>query len=385
MFNTHICKNCFQSYSGKPEVCPHCGVQLNSKNKKTSKKEDDSAQADANNGANTEPNFSDVEKVYVASPEKQKKQKKKHKKHVSSKQIMDGINFEELILRTNDSSVNKWREKRKRKNQPQFSVQKDGEFDIDVRDVTYLPSTYTYSAKKARGEQPKEKIKWWEIYKWADLMLARRKIKKQVKRASSYKPKEIKSWVMITLCILFGWFGIHNFYARNHRKGWFAAICFTLGCVILFNFYSQLQLTAGLLLFIPVCMWVLDLVALIFGTYSYRLSKWKFIDCLNADTRVKLGYKYLDKDEYKKPWIVRMVRKIYFACKQNSQKRKAKNAAASNSTNTESAVDAESLDNNNAEPLQEQPVAKTTTASQKTTNKNKNSKKARIVVKKSKK
>ena len=38
LFNTHICRNCFQSYQGKPEVCPHCGAEIEYKQKKKQQK-----------------------------------------------------------------------------------------------------------------------------------------------------------------------------------------------------------------------------------------------------------------------------------------------------------------------------------------------------------
>lgn len=316
MFNTHICKNCFKSFSGKPEVCPHCGEATGFVTKHKNNNNQQSCQEQTNKMVDHGVQYVDASQAAVAP-------KRKRRRRVSSREIMDGINFEDLLLRTNDSSVNSWRERKKQRNQPQYSVDKSGEYNIDTHDVTYLPNTYTYSVKKARGEVKRQKLKWWEVYKWADLMLARRKIKKQVRRASNYRPKEIKGWKMKLLCILFGWFGIHDLYARNYRKGAFAAVCFTIGCVLLFNWPQKLMLTAGFFLFIPVCMWVLDIINLIFGTYSYRLSRYKFIDCLNADTRAQLGDKYLDKDEYKKLWTVRMINKISGAAKE----RKARKAA----------------------------------------------------------
>ena len=46
----------------------------------------------------------------------------------------------------------------------------------------------TYSVKKARGDYREPKIKWWEIYKLADRAFARKKIKKEVAKASKIKP-----------------------------------------------------------------------------------------------------------------------------------------------------------------------------------------------------
>ena len=91
-------------------------------------------------------------------------------------------------------------------------------FFIVASDVTYLERAKipTSSVKKARGDAPvQEKLEWWEIYKWADRMLARRKINKEVKKAATKTPARIKRGGMITLCLFFGWLGIHNFYGGN--------------------------------------------------------------------------------------------------------------------------------------------------------------------------
>jgi predicted nucleic acid-binding Zn-ribbon protein/TM2 domain-containing membrane protein YozV len=310
----HICTNCFESYSGKPEKCPHCGAVLREPKKEEPK--------DINNDTANEqtPN--------VVKQPKLKKQHKKRHKRLSSKEIMAGIDFEELVKKTNDKDVVSWREKRKKLESPAFSVDKNGEYNIDVKDVTYLPDTYNYSVKKARGEYVAPKIKWWEIYKWADLMLARRKIKKQVKKAGHYRPQPIKKHKMILLNIFFGWFGAHNFYARNYRKGWFTLFLAALG--ITFIAVPALRNVAavsigGGCMFVVVVMWWWDLIDIITNSYTYRLSKWRFIDDLNADTRAKLGLKYLDKDEYKKPWIVRVVHKI---SKKINAKKERKNGDA---------------------------------------------------------
>ncbi len=284
-----MCKNCFEMYEGKPDVCPHCGATL--------KKE--------------KPN-----------KEEQKREKKEKKKRVSSKEIIDSLDFVALMAKSDKSKRNK------KAKEPEFKVQKNGEYSVNVKDVTYLPNTYTYSAKKARGEYDAPKIQWWEIYKWADVLMAKRKIKKQVKNASYYKPEQFSKTKLILLSLFLGWTGAHNFYARNYRKGAFMLFCTIFGSFVALAPYKWINYIrvsiGGGLLFIMLIMWVLDVINIISGTFSFRLSKWKFIDCLNTDCRATLGEKYIDKDEYKKPWYVRMVNSINEKHKENKAKRQAR-------------------------------------------------------------
>lgn len=332
---TRICKNCFQSYKGKPDVCPHCGEPTGFGPKNLEE-----------NNTEEEQNTQKVKKA------------KKRRHHVSSKEIMDSIDFETLLAQTNDKDVNSWKEKQKKKDKIEATIDSSGEINVDTTKESYLPQTYTYSVKKARGEYTKPDIKWWEIYKWADVWFVRRKIKKQVNRASHYKPTQFSKTWMIILAILFGWMGAHNFYARNYKKGWFVLIAFILGCVAVFHpaFAAVKVSIGGGLLFIDAVMWGLDIINLIINQYSYRLSKWKFIDSLNTDTRAKLGYKYIDKEEYKKLWIVRLCHAIKRKSEENKEKRKLKaEEKQNNQGETENSADkqenitenSEKTDNNN--------------------------------------
>ena len=282
MFNTHICKECLNTYTGKPDNCPHCGHVL--RTKKLTKEE----------------------KAKI----KKEKRAKKHK--ITNQEIMDSLDFVELskkAKKNNSQGVIK-----KKDVTPEFEVDKNGEYNINIKDVSYMPETYEYSVKKARGEHVQEKIQWWEVYKWADLMLVRRKIKKQVKKASHYKPEQIKKPSMIAYCLFLGWMGAHNFYARNYRKGIFVLLSVIIGSFVVLAPYSFLEYikvsVGGGLLFIVLFLWVLDFINICTNKYSYRLCKWKFIDCLNLKTRAILGKKYINKEEYKKPWYVRLVNKI---------------------------------------------------------------------------
>lgn len=191
--------------------------------------------------------------------------------------------------------------KKKRQEVPDYSVDENGEYNIDTRDVTFLEGVEapTYSVKKARGEVKEEKLKWWEIYKWADRMLAKRKINKEVKKASHKIPFGISKVSMIILCLLFGWMGAHDFYAKNYKKGTFVLVSFTIAMIVVnVDVLARIMgvFVGGGLGFIVLALWLTDLVAIILNKYGYRISKEEFIANLNVETRAKLGKKYVNMD-----------------------------------------------------------------------------------------
>jgi len=370
LFNTHICKNCFNSYTGKPEVCPHCGAEIEYKKKKEIEKQEETT----------------AETVEFVGDQVEVKQKPKKKKrhHMSDQDIMDTINFEDLLAKTNDRDVKSWREKKKkRERQLEVKVEEDGELDVDTSDVTYLPQTYNYSQKKARGEYKKEKIKWWEVYKWADVLLARKKIKKQVTRAGYYRPEKFNLGWTITFCILFGWMGAHNFYVRNWRKGLVQLFCGVFGAVVVFEpVFAPVRISiGGGLLFVDVFIWVIDLLNLIINKFQYRLSKWKFIDSLNTDTRAKLGYKYIDKQEYKKLWIVRVINSMKRAAAERKAEKleKAQNEQKKDEEQKEQPEEVQ--ENNNAINIAEYQNKKQNNSVKKSQKNGKNAKKSTKVIK----
>ncbi|MEG1582064.1 MAG: TM2 domain-containing protein [Clostridia bacterium] len=191
----------------------------------------------------------------------------------------------------------------------------DGKLFIDTSDVTYLEGASknndgnkedaSYSAKKARGEYELPKIKWWEIYKHADRLLARRKISKEVNKASHKKPNDISKTKTILLCIFLGYLGAHNFYVKNIRKGWvmFSFFVLSFGLTILISSISALEYyfmsIVGCLGFLMIFMWVSDLISLIFNKFRYRTSKMDFIRTLNIETRAKLSKKYIKIENVK--------------------------------------------------------------------------------------
>lgn len=200
------------------------------------------------------------------------------------------------------------RRKHKRKQQEVPDVKKDenGELEIDTTDVTYFEGAkQPYGAKSARGERDDEKIQWWEIYKWADLYLARRKINKEVNKAARIEPTYIKHGVLLCLAILFGWMGAHNFYAKNRGKGWFVLssliIALTVVSVPAFKGVIDVSIGGGLG-FVILIMWLSDIISIVMRRYKFRESKLKFIAKLNLETRKKLGKKYININEWFVPY-----------------------------------------------------------------------------------
>lgn len=200
------------------------------------------------------------------------------------------------------------RRKHKRKQQevPDVKKDEDGELEIDTTDVTYFEGAkQSYGAKSARGERDDEKIQWWEIYKWADLYLARRKINKEVNKAARIEPTYIKHGVLLCLAILFGWMGAHNFYAKNRGKGWFVLSSLIIALIVVsvpaFKGVIDVSIGGGLG-FVILIMWLSDVISIVMRRYKFRESKLKFIAKLNLETRKKLGKKYININEWFVPY-----------------------------------------------------------------------------------
>ena len=264
------------------------------------------------NGRNsTKADSSDSIKEFEEAMEDDKKQdladgseQNRAESYIDSSEI-GVVNFEENpdnASLQNKPKRHKHKSKIKKEDQPKYTVDSDGSYNIDTSDVTYLEGIEapTYSVRKARGDAPKEeKLKWWEIYKWADRMLAKRKIMKEVRKASHKRPEGIKKSSMLLWCLFFGWLGIHNFYAKNNKKGWTIVIFdIIIGLVIniqpLYEFMGVF--VGGGLGFVVLAMWLYDLCCLIIDKYRYRISKEEFISNLNVETRSKLGKKYVAFD-----------------------------------------------------------------------------------------
>ena len=214
--------------------------------------------------------------------------------------------------------------KKKKKNKqekPNFEIDENGEFYISTSDVEIVGEetgklieeqhAKSYSVKKARGDYREPKIKWWEIYKFADRAFARRKIKKEVNKASKIKPEFVKKSTLLTRAVFLGWCGSHNFYAKNTKKAWTSVISLILWMGIAFfapviPVLNKIQVSVGGCAgFIVLFIWFGDIFNIVFNSFKYRLQKEKFIFSLNIETRAKLGEKYIDYELYKKPWWFR--------------------------------------------------------------------------------
>lgn len=215
-----------------------------------------------------------------------------------------------IIEKTAENSTENGEQKRKRhkhksktqkqskEDLPEYTVDENGQYDINTKDVTFLEGIdlKSYSSKKAKGEKPaREKIEWWEIYKWADLYLARRKINKEIKKASHKIPYGISKTKMLLLSIFFGWAGAHDFYAKNNKRGWTAVSFLTIVAIIMNVpvLYKIMGIfIGGGLGFAMLVMWFGDIFAIATNRYKYRISKEEFISNLNLSTRGKLRKKY---------------------------------------------------------------------------------------------
>lgn len=190
--------------------------------------------------------------------------------------------------------------KKKTKDVPHYTVDEDGSFNIDTRDVTFLDNS-SYSSKKERGEFKPEKIEWWEIYKWADRVLARRKIMKEVNKAAKEKPSFVKKSAMILWCLFFGWMGAHNYYAKNYIRGIVTSVAITMSLIFISvpALASVAVFFGGGAGFVAVYIWFGDLISILLNSYKYRISKEAFIAKLNVETRYKISKKYLTLDKIK--------------------------------------------------------------------------------------
>lgn len=178
---------------------------------------------------------------------------------------------------------------------------------IDISKYTYFGKTYNkYSADsekfvvKNNGEYEIQKLKWWEIYKWADRQLAKGKIKKQVNKEALKKPERVSIGVLLCLCLFSGFLGVHNFYAGNFKKGLVSGISFAVAMLFVifldkipfFNAYFQ-----GLLCAVPglicILIWITDAIKIIFKRFRYSTSRMEYIKSLDLETRARLGKKYI--------------------------------------------------------------------------------------------
>ena len=299
------CPRCASEIKGKEKVCPRCGLPTD--RMEFAEQLEEEAKSTKLNRAQKK------EKRRLAKLEKKEaKRQKKLAREISS------TDFSQFA-----SKEPRRKNARGRKNDKfmDFTIDENGEFNIDTSDVEIIGDKtmqileekrqQTYSVKKARGDYRPERIKWWEIYKLADRSFARRKIKKQVTKASRVKPDNVKKGKLFCLCLFLGWIGAHNFYVRNRKKAWTTVTFFSISCLsMMFSglaFIKAIELwLIGFTGFVVIFMWMSDLVNILFGQFSYRIQRDKFISGMNVTTRAKLGEKYIDLDLLKRPWWVRL-------------------------------------------------------------------------------
>lgn len=309
------CPRCASEIGAKDKVCPRCKLPVN----KMGEAEEALAE-DLMKQAKSEKLNKAQKKEKKRLAKLAKKEAKRKRKEAEQVSTTDFSQFASNA--SNDETQSLTRLSRKNKNNKfQFEVDENGEFNIDTKDVEIIGEEVSkayeerrkqqeYSIKKARGDYRPPRVKWWEIYKLADRAFARRKIKKDVKKAAKIKPDFVNKAKLLVLAILFGWCGAHNFYAKNKKKGFTTLTFFLISILSLIfqtvPFIHAIELWAiGFTGFVVISIWIVDVVNIIFNKFEYRIQKDKFISSMNIETRAKLGEKYIDLELLKKPWWVR--------------------------------------------------------------------------------
>lgn len=206
----------------------------------------------------------------------------------------------------------KWIPKKKRKGYSETLEKEKGTHvrvkgvHIDVSSVSFLQGKIGMQNKykpKQAGEEidyRQEKLKWWEIYRFADRWLVRRAINRHVKKAAVVRPEKTSFWTLLLLSIFTGFVGGHSFYAKNFKRGIVSLSCFSLSMIMvilmdyipfLLNFQYSLCALPGL---ICIMMWAWDILLIIIKKYKFRVSKLDYIYSLDVETRARLNNKYID-------------------------------------------------------------------------------------------
>ena len=324
------CPRCSSEISKNDKVCPRCGLPVNQMQEYEKKFNLSSSESETEEVTEQVVLSKKEEKKQKKEEKKlEKKQKKEEKKKLKETEEIDfaqfatnsGVADPDEILESDTYSERKKKKKRLAA-KPRFIIDENGEFNIDTKDVEVVGEEtgkkigeqfeQSYSIKKSRGDYIPPKVKWWEIYKITDRHFARAKIKKEVVKASKYKPNFVKKSKLLLLSIFLGWSGAHNFYAKNTRRGWVSVISliFWIGVTWLSTKFSFIERTisisvGGFAGFINMYMWLSDIISISTNQYRYKFQKDRFIAGLNVETRAKLGEKYIDMDLYRKPWWVR--------------------------------------------------------------------------------
>lgn len=311
------CPRCASEINKGDVICPRCGLPV-------SKMKFDEAEI-AESVAESNQKENGTKKAEKPKSKRQLKKAEKKQKKLEEKARLKLLESTPTDFSKYASNAKKNKQDylsaNKKKITPEFNIDENGEFDIETSDVElvgeknaqYIDQQFqkTYSVKKARGDYREPKVKWWEIYKIADRSFAKRKVKKEVSKASKIKPEYIKKSKLILLCIFLGWMGAHNFYAKNYKKGFTSLICILISTLVLYlsnsvAFFKAIEISVGGFAgFIVMFIWINDIVNIAFNTFKYRKQKEAFIFSMNVKTRAKLGEKWIDEDLYYKPWYTR--------------------------------------------------------------------------------
>ena len=309
------CPRCASEITQNDKVCPRCGLPVS---KMGFEKEELADELEKQAESKRLNRAQKLEKKRLAKLAK--KEAKKQKKLAREESTTDFSKYANNYDGADKKYMAGKKKRRRRGEETQFDIDENGELNIDTADVEIIGEEtakkleehrqQTYSVKKARGDYREPKVKWWEIYKIADRAFARRKIKKEISKAAKVKPDFVSKTRLLVYAILFGWFGLHNFYAKNKRKGWLSVICLFISVLSL----SLRELPwvravetwlIGFNGFVVLFIWITDIVNIMFNSFKYRIQIDKFIASLNVETRAKLGEKYIDLELLHKPWPVR--------------------------------------------------------------------------------
>ena len=293
-----VCPRCANLLNKKDDVCPECGYSF------SSAKENEEAkvlrfETSADNNAEEKAENIAENEVQAKEATEETTQAESDAAEVAEEKSEEGAEEAQT------TAPKRHKHKKKNRNQKikiDVEIDKDGEYNIDTRDVTFFEgASDSYSAK----DKKKDKPKWWEVYRWADLYFARKKINKEVNKAAVEIPAYISKTWMLILCLLFGWMGAHNYYAKNYKKAVFITlsviVAFVVANVKVFEGVIQISVGGGFG-FIVLFLWIWDFIGILINKYKYRESKLKFISKLNAKTREKLGQKYLNIHNWYVPY-----------------------------------------------------------------------------------
>ncbi len=251
--------------------------------------------------------FNFIDRSYDICPVCHKPVKSSKNKKVQKTQVVNVNDVENVSVEEWKRSV--WIPKRKRAGYKQEQERLKGEQvrvqgrHIDVSSIALFENKNAnkYTAKRSGNynDYKQEKLQWWEIYKKADRWLVKRKLNKIVKQQGRVKPEKTSYWMMLFLTICTGFLGLHNFYAKNYKRAITSLSLFawSITLVALLDVWPWLINVQYSLIAFPalICflMWISDAIAVLFKRYVYRESKLNFIYSLDAETRARLGNKYI--------------------------------------------------------------------------------------------